>query len=94
MLIGVFSLVPDINVEHKVNVDRYHTTNRTATCQRPLFVGTRGWPINSMVTVKIYDNGTYIGNSPHVLNKIGSDGTILSRNCNKIQAVMFFERFV
>ena len=48
-----------------VNVDRYHTTNRTATCQRPLFVGARGWPISSMVTVKIYDNGTYIGNSPN-----------------------------
>ena len=47
-----------------VNVDRYHTTNRTATCQRPLFVGARGWPIGSKVTVKIYDNGTYIGNSP------------------------------
>ena len=47
-----------------VNVDRYHTTNRTATCQQPLFVGVRGWPVNSMVTVKIYDNGTYIGNSP------------------------------
>ena len=47
-----------------VNVDRYHTTNRTATCQRPLVVGARGWPISSMVTVKIYDNGTYIGKSP------------------------------
>ena len=47
-----------------VNVDRYHTSNRTATCSRPNFVGARGWPISSMVTVKIYDNGTYIGNSP------------------------------
>ena len=47
-----------------MNVDRYHTTNRTATCNRPVFVGARGWPISSMVTVKIYDNGTYIGNSP------------------------------
>ena len=42
-----------------MNVDHYHTTNRTATCQRPLFVGARGWPISSMVMVKIYDNGTY-----------------------------------
>ena len=50
-----------------VNVDCYHTTNKTATCQRPLCVGARGWPISSMVTVKIYDNGTYIGNSPHIL---------------------------
>ena len=47
-----------------MNVDRYHTTNRTATCNRPVFVGVRGYPIRSMVTVKIYDNGTYIGNSP------------------------------
>ena len=48
-----------------MNVDRYHTTNRTATCNRPVFVGARGWHItSSMVTVKIYDNGTYIGNSP------------------------------
>ena len=45
-----------------VNIDRYHTTNRTATCNRTVFVGARGWPISSMVTV--YDNGTYIGNSP------------------------------
>ena len=50
-----------------MNVDRYHTTNRTATCNRPVFVGARGWPISSMVTVKIYDNGTYIGNSPLVI---------------------------
>ena len=49
-----------------VNIDRYHTTNRTATCSRPIFVGARGWPISSMVTVKIYENGTYIGNSPHI----------------------------
>ena len=57
-LICLKSLVPDINV------DRYHTTNRTATCNRPVFVGARDWPISSMVMVKIYDNGTYIGNSP------------------------------
>ena len=38
-----------------MNVDRYHTTNSTATCNRPVFVGVRGWPISSMVTVKIYD---------------------------------------
>ena len=49
-----------------VIVDRYHTTNRTATCNRPVFLGARGWPICSMVMVKIYDNGTYIGNSPLV----------------------------
>ena len=49
------------------NIDRYHTTNRAATCNRPVFVGTRGWPVSSMVTVKIYDNGTYIGNSPHIV---------------------------
>ena len=30
------NLVPDINV------DRCHTTNRTATCNRPVFVGMRG----------------------------------------------------
>ena len=47
-----------------LNIDRYHTTIRTATCNRHVFVGARGWPISSMVTVKIYDNGTYIGNSP------------------------------
>ena len=47
-----------------MNVDCYHTTNRTATCNRPIFFGARGVPISSMVTVKIYDNGTYIGNSP------------------------------
>ena len=52
-----------------MNVDRYHTTNRTATCNRPVFVGARGWPISSMVTVKIYDNGTYIGNSPNSTHK-------------------------
>ena len=50
-----------------VNIDCYHTTNRTATCNRPVFVGTRGWPISSMVTGKIYDNGTYIGNSPYLI---------------------------
>ena len=26
-----------------MNVDRYHTTNRTATCNRTVFVGARGW---------------------------------------------------
>ena len=50
-----------------VNIDRYHTTNKAATCNRPVFVGARGWPISSIVTVKIYDNGTYIGNSPYVV---------------------------
>ena len=43
---------------------KHYFTNRTATCNRPVFVGARGWPISSMVTVKIYDNGAYIGNSP------------------------------
>ena len=50
-----------------VNIDHYHTTNRTATCNRPVFVGARDWPISSMVMVKIYDNGTYIGNSPNIM---------------------------
>ena len=40
-----------------VIVDRYHT-------------GAHGWPVRSMVTVKIYDNGTYIGNCPNSRDKI------------------------
>ena len=50
-----------------MNVDHYHTTNRTATCNRPVFVGVRGYPIRSMVTVNFYGNGTYIGNCPTVI---------------------------
>ena len=46
------SLLPDINAARKYWPLR---TN---------FVGGRGWPVSSMVTVKIYDNETYIGNSP------------------------------
>ena len=55
-----------------VTVDRYHTSNSPATCDRPIFVGARGWPISSMATVKIYYNGTYIGNSP-VLRSVSED---------------------
>ena len=35
-----------------VNIDRYHTTNRTATCNRPVFVGVRGSGLGKYV----YDN--------------------------------------
>ena len=70
-----------------MNVDRYHTTNRTATCNRPVFVGARGWRISSMVTAKIYDNGTYIGNSPKI-----SHDTVKPRFRNTFTLKILFKK--
>ena len=58
--------VPDIR-SITVNLDHNHISNRLAVHAKEKGPVTGGCPISSMVMVKMYGNGTYIGNCPPVL---------------------------